>query len=575
MDRGTIINEIDAAQKRIEIDLVVENITILDVFQEELYVSDVAIYKDKIVGVGNFKGCGKKVIDGNGKYLTPSFIDTHVHIESSLVPPYHYAKTVVKHGVTTIIADPHEIANVAGKAGIDFMLSDAKESDVDIYFSLPSCVPATPFEQGGARLYSEDLEEYYSNRWVIGLGEMMNYPGVLTGDSEVISKIARARSHGKICDGHIAGISDDRLNAYIGAGISTDHECVTVQDAHERIKRGMHVLIREGTSTKDVEALIPAVNDKNSSMFAFCTDDRHLDEIVKEGTIQNNVRKAISLGMEAEKAYKLATHNAAKVYKIEHVGAIAPGYFADFLILDNLEEVKISSVYRKGEAVVENGVYREKIRPSYSTLTVPLRFDVEESDFDIPIKGDQKVNVIEIIPNTVVTKKIVEQVDVENGLFVASHSRKLSKLAVVNRYGSKNIGVGIIKGIDIKEGAIATTISHDSHNVIVLGTNSRDMKIAADSLKECHGGLVVVSGGEVLAKLELEIGGLMTNQPIETILEKMKKLHEGERLICGENNFHIFLTLAFMSLPVIPEIKLTEKGLFDVTQFKFIELIAE
>ncbi|MCX5773511.1 MAG: adenine deaminase [Fusobacteria bacterium] len=575
MDRGTIINEIDAAQQRIELDLVIENITVLDVFQEELYISDVAIYKDKIVGVGNYKACGKKVIDGTGKYITPSFIDTHVHIESSLVPPHNYAKTVVKHGVTTIIADPHEIANVAGKAGIDFMLSDAKESDVDIYFSLPSCVPATPFEQGGAKLFSQDLEEYYSNKWIIGLGEMMNYPGVLAGDSDVVSKISSARNYGKICDGHIAGISDDRLNAYIGAGITTDHECVTIHDAKERVKRGMHVLIREGTSTKDVEALIPAVNDKNCSMFAFCTDDRHLDEIMEEGTIRNNVRKAIKLGMKAEKAYKIATINAAKIYKIEYVGAIAPGYFADFLILDNLEEVAISSVYRKGESIVENGVYREKIRPSYSTLTVPLRFHVEEKDFDIHLEKGKKVNIIEIIPNTVVTKKIVEEVDIEKGQFVVSHSRKLSKLAVINRYGSKNIGLGIIKGIDIKSGAIATTISHDSHNVIVLGTNSYDMKIAAESLKESHGGLVVVSEGKVIGKLELEIGGLMTNQPIDIILNKMEKLHESMHTICGENDFHIFLTLAFMSLPVIPEIKLTEKGLFDVTKFQFMDLIAE
>lgn len=566
------IEQIKGASKSILCDLVIKNITIIDVFSQDSFLGDVALKNGYIVGIGNYEG--KDVIDGSGKYICPGLIDAHVHIESSLTTPKEYSKAALLHGVTTVVADPHEIANVMGIEGINLMLELSRNLPLDFYFMLPSCVPSTSFENSGAILKNEDLKPLYNEKRILGLGEVMDFPSVLNCEEDMISKIKTCLNNDKIIDGHGAGLTIDQLNAYCTANIKTDHECHLKEEVIDRIRRGMYVLIREGTVAKNLKELIKTVNIKNSSRFCFCTDDKHIDDLIKTGTIDSSIRFAINSGLTAPTAIQMGTLNSAQCYNLKNTGAIAPGYKGDFLILDDLNTFKINSVYKNGLLVVSHGVLLDntpnksnKIKHKNS-INIPA---IKKDDFKISTKDKTLLNIIEINPNKLESNHLKVNINSSMKEFVSSTEDDYLKVAVIERHNSTgNIGLGIIKGLKIKDGVIATTIAHDSHNIIVCGTSDEDMLLASESLKKIGGGIVVVHKGRILASIQLEIGGLMTDRPTKDILEDLDKLHSAIKIIAPEIDFNPFLTLSFLSLPVIPDIKITDRGLFNVVDFKFI-----
>ncbi|MCA0969792.1 adenine deaminase [Halobacillus litoralis] len=567
--------KIHASGKQKPADLVIRNARVLDVFNLGWFEGDVAIQDGKIVGIGEYEAL--QTIDAENRYLCPSFIDGHVHIESSMVPPTEFSKIVLPHGVTTVITDPHEIANVSGREGIQFMMDEAKKTELDIYFMLPSCVPSTPLENAGAVLKASDLEPFYNEDNVIGLAEVMNYPGLRDGDEDLLTKIVHAERHHKKIDGHLAGLPEDAINIYRTAGIHSDHECNTAEEAKQRLMRGMYVLMREGSSAKNLESLLPVVTPHNARRCLFCTDDKHLDELVEEGSIDHHIRVAVQSGIPVETAYQMASLNAAECYGLHEKGAIAPGYDADFLLIDDLEQVKISEVYKNGEAVVKNGNYLkdsiEKKAPNPElTSSVQLK-EVTEESLQIPISSEKEAHVIEVIPNRLTTNSLVEEVNVKNGKFQPSTEKDQLKLIAAERHhNTGNVGCGIVKGFGMKEGAMATTVAHDSHNIVAVGTNDQDILTAIESLKKMQGGMVVVNKGNVLAEVPLPIAGLMSEDSFENVHQQLHQLHEGIQALQFTGNFHPFLTLSFLTLPVIPSLKLTDTGLFHVDTFSHIDV---
>ncbi|WP_027410408.1 adenine deaminase [Anoxybacteroides tepidamans] len=564
------------AAKKERADVVVKNGKIVNVFTHEIEEGDIAIVDGVIVGIGQYEG--HAAIDAEGKYVCPGLIDGHVHIESSMVTPSEFARVVVPHGVTTVITDPHEIANVAGTKGIQFMIDDSEHVPLDVYIMLPSCVPATSFEHAGAVLTAQELAPFFSHERVLGLAEVMDYPSLLHEHSHMIDKLAAAISIDKQIDGHLAGLDRQAVNVYASANIKTDHECVTIAEALERIRRGMYVLIREGSVAKDLAKLIAAVNNHNSRRFLFCTDDKHLDDLIIEGSIDHNIRLAIQSGVDPVTAIQMATLNAAECYRLHTKGAIAPGYDADFLLVDDLQSFSITHVYKNGRLVAEDGkatFARTKPANIEPALTHSIHAQaVTEADLQIPLQNGQRANVIQIIPNHLHTKHLVAQVDVQNGAFQPSIEWDLLKLVVVERHRKLGIGVGIVNGFQLKKGAIAASIAHDSHNIIATGTNDDDIIAAIEHLKKIHGGLVVVEGDSVLADLPLEIGGLMTAKNYEDVLQSLQQIHHALAAIGATDEFNPFITLAFLALPVIPELKLTDQGLFDVKSFQLIPVQA-
>ncbi|MED3561940.1 adenine deaminase [Bacillus xiapuensis] len=575
MNKTFLKNKIAAAGGKIPADLVIKNGKIIDVFNQEIIAGDLAIKDGLFVGIGDYEGI--EIIDAGNRYICPGFIDAHVHIESSMVTPTEFAKAVLPHGVTTVIADPHEIANVSGIQGIQFMLDNSENLPLDVKIMLPSCVPATPFENSGAELLAEDLKDFYQHERVLGLAEVMDYPSLQNADDHIMDKILQTNEHKRPIDGHLAGLDKTAINIYRTAGIRTDHECTTATEALDRIRRGMYVMIREGSAAKNLTALIPAVNQHNARRFMFCTDDKHLDEIVEEGSIDHHVRMAIREGMSPLLAIQIASLNAAECYGLHQKGAIAPGYKADFLLLDDLETVNISEVYVSGKLTGRNGIYAGDSLKAYDpeeTLTKTVHIpEILEKDFQIPIGETISANVIGIIPNSIVTKKLEEKVQVIDGNFVPSLEKDQLKLAVVERHkNTGNIGLGIVKGFGFTNGAIATTIAHDSHNIVAVGANDRDLLAAIREIKELNGGCVVIKDGKVIAALSLPIGGLMSEKSFLTIHQKLKKINEALVQIGFNGNYNPFLTLSFLTLPVIPELKLTDLGLFDVGTFQHIEV---
>jgi adenine deaminase len=574
MPRNHLTKRISVASGRELADTVIKNGKIIDVFSNEIINGDIAIVDGYIVGIGKFEG--KNVVDANGRYVAPAFIDGHVHIESSMVTPTEFAKISLLHGVTTVVADPHEIANVLGVEGIQYMLDSSENLPFDFYFMLPSCVPATEFEHSGAILKAEDLQPFYQEPRVLGLAEVMNYPAVHNAEIDMLDKIIDAKKSGKKIDGHAAGLSANNLNVYMTAGIRTDHESTTTEQAKERLSRGMYLMIREGTVAKDLRQLISIVNDHNSRRCLFVTDDKHLDDLIRDGSIDHNIRLAIQSGISPITAIQMATLNAAECFGIDNKGAIAPGYKADFLLLDDLNTIKITAVYKDGQVCVENGVLVKEIKINYVKETNRLRNSVrfhELSEEQIHIHiTKSKANVIEIIPNSLLTRHIIEKVDIcERGFFQPSISKDHLKLAVIERHHlTKNIGLGIVKGLGLKSGAIATTIAHDSHNLIIAGANDFDMLVAANAIKEMQGGLIVVNEGKIIAAIELPIAGLMSNRPYLDVATSLNDLHLALETLGANKDFNPFLTLSFLSLPVIPELKLTDIGLFQVSKFEHI-----
>lgn len=579
MEKSQLIKRISVASGREPADTVIKNGKILDVFNGEIIEGDLAIVDGYFAGIGNFEG--KKTVDAKGRFVSPAFIDGHVHIESSMVTASEFAKVLLPHGVTTVVADPHEIANVLGASGIQYMLDSSENLPFDFYFMLPSCVPATDFENSGARLDAKDLKPFFQHPRVLGLAEVMNFPAVLQAEEDMLEKIMESKLAGKKVDGHAAGLSANDLNVYLSAGIRTDHECTTAAEAKERLKRGMYLMIREGTVAKDLKLLIPVINEYNSRRCLFVTDDKHLDDLILDGSIDHNVRKAISLGVASITAIQMATINAAECFGLEEKGAIAPGYKADFILFDDLKKIKISQVFKDGVPVVENGVLLTDIANTHQKevdfLTTTVHFeDVSAAQFQIPLKN-KRANIIEIIPNSLITSHIVQQVETcPNGFFQPSIKTDQLKLAVIERHHlTGNIGLGIVKGLGLKSGAIATTIAHDSHNLIVSGTNDEDILTAVNAMKEMQGGLVVVQEGEILASLKLSIAGLMSERSYQEVFSSLKGINQALEKLGASKEFNPFLTLSFLSLPVIPELKLTDKGLFQISTFTHINIKAD
>lgn len=564
---------IDYSIKNKKSELVLKNANIVNVFSHEIVKADVAIEKGIVVGIGSYDGINN--IDLNGKYITPGFIDPHVHIESSMVSPAEFAKAIVPMGTTTIITDPHEIANVCGLEGIEYILKSSEELPLCVYSMLPSCVPATDFENSGARLEAKDLEKYINHERILGLGEMMNYPGVINQDKIVTDKLELAKRYKKYIDGHIPNISNEGLNGYILSGISTDHECSTVEEMIEKISLGMYVMIREGSAARNLETLIKGVNINNYQRCLFCTDDKHPQDILKNGHIDNNIRLAIKNNIDPIIAIKMATINVANCYNLQNIGAIAPGYIADIVVVDNLEEFNVLEVYKDGKLVGKDKKALFETREiENSNVTNTVNIDkLTKEDLKINLEKDI-ANVIGLLPHNLVTEKLIRKVDVENGVFKFNQNVDILKLVVIERHtNKKSIGLGLVENFKLKNGAIASTVAHDSHNIIVVGDNDEDIINAVDEIKKIGGGLSISSNNEILGSLSLPIAGLMSDKDINYVSENLENmLSIAYEKLNVSKDIEPFMTLAFLALPVIPHIKITDKGLFDVDNFTFMEI---
>jgi adenine deaminase len=564
---------IDVAAGREKAELVLKNCRIVNVFSSEIIEGDIAIEGGKIAGIGNYDG--KREIDMEWKYASPGFIDAHVHIESSMVSPVQFASAIVPRGTTTVIADPHEIANVRGLDGIWYILDSSEEIPLNVFIMLPSCVPSTQFENSGAVLNAPELKELMGHSRVLGLGEVMNYPGVINAEETIIEKLRLAK--GKIIDGHGPIISGKELNAYVAGGIKTEHECSTVEEMQDRLRLGMHILIRQGTAAQNLKDLIRGVNRENMRRCLFCTDDKHPDDILQNGHIDNNIKLAIKDGIDPIAAIQMATINAAECYKLRNIGGIAPGYWADIVILDNLKDFNVLEVFKSGVQVGQNKKAlfdANSYKNDYSKVSDTVNAEkICVEKLDIKIKSDV-VNVIRVLPHSLLTKKAVRKVDTENGSFKFNKNLDILKMAVIERHkGTGNIGLALIEGFELKGGAIALTIAHDSHNLIVIGDNDKDMVLAANKVIEIGGGIAICTNGEVKGSLKLQIGGLMSIDSMEEVNHTLHKMLEvAYKELNMSREIDPFMTLAFMALPVIPEIKLTDMGLFDVNHFKFMEI---
>ncbi|WP_219839002.1 adenine deaminase [Paenibacillus sp. R14(2021)] len=567
---------IAVAAKHVPADLVITNGKIVNVFTGTVTEGDLAIADGVIVGIGSYEGI--EGYDAEGRYIVPGLIDGHVHIESSMLAPKEFAKVLLLHGVTTAITDPHEIANVAGAEGIDYMLSSAEQLPLDIFVMLPSSVPVTPFESSGAKLEAEQLQPYYAHSNVLGLAEVMDFPSVSNVEITMLKKLAGAQSH--LIDGHAAGMDRESLNIYMAAGIRTDHESISVEEARDRLELGMYLMIREGTVAKNLDAVLPAVTLHNSRRCVFVTDDKLLDDLVEEGSIDHIVRLAIKKGLAPVTAIQMATINTAECFNLRDRGAVAPGYLADFLVVDELDSLSIHAVYKRGLRIVDQGSVDEQAFPEISpmmSLSLPKlnAKELELKDLNLPLSADI-CNVIEIVPNQIVTHHRREAVDRQNGLFQTSIAKDQLKLAVVERHrATGNIGLGIVKGFQFSRGAIASSVSHDSHNIVIAGVTDEDMLIAFNELLRQQGGLVVVSDGEVLASLSLPVAGLMSERPYIELYQELKPLNQALSAIGAQETFNPFLTLSFLTLPVIPQLKLTDKGLFDFEAYRHIPVQAD
>ena len=575
MDGGhrMIADLIEKAKNINEVDFILKNGTIVDVFNLDTFQADVAIYKGYIVGIGQFESKGN-VIDVSNKFIIPGLIDGHIHIESTMVRPSEFSRALIQHGITTVVTDPHEIANVSGIEGIQFMIDDSKGSIVDILVKLPSSVPATPFENNGATLTSQDLQQLLDYDEVIGLAEVMDYPSVVNIEPDMMSKIKMCNEKKFVIDGHAAGLSDTELDIYSIASIRNDHEAVNAEEAVKRVQKGFNVLVREGSAAKDLIAILPAITEKNSTRFSFCTDDKHLDELVTEGTIDHAVRLAIKNGLDPLIAIQMATINNANCHRIENKGAVAPGYIADLLVVDDLHDLTIDKVIKNGKIIDTNNLHKvEKIEIPDSIMHSVNMQPISKNKLQIPLKEGQQANIIEILPGKLITRKRLDVVDVKDGYFQSNPEKDYIKMVVCERHHrTGNVGLGIVHGTKLKSGAIASTVAHDSHNIVAAGINDEDILIAIEHLRKIQGGLVIVQKGEIVAEVPLRIAGLMSDQPYEKVVEQLLHLHKQLEEIVYHQSQNLFMVLSFLCLPVIPDIKLTDKGLFDVKKFTHIHV---
>ena len=569
-------NIINVARGLEKADLVIKNANIMNVLSEEIHKGDIAICDGVIAGIGeNYSG--EKEIDINGAYVTPSFIDGHVHLESTMMLPKEFAKTVLPAGTTTVIIDPHEISNVLGLHGISFMHEAVKDLPMNVYTMLPSCVPATPFETSGFDLNSYDLSLLIDKPWVLGIAEMMNFPGVLNLDKNVMAKLELAKSRGKRIDGHAPYLSGKDLCGYIASGVKSDHECTTPEEAIEKLRLGVYVMIREGTAAKDLDALIPVLKTSNTRKCIFVTDDRHPADLKEH--INGMVRRVVEAGVDPIKAVQIASLNTAEYFGLKDLGAIAPGYKADLLVLPDLKTFKPDIVLKDGQVVAQDGKLAVEIPENDAIATrnsVNVRW-ITMDDFKIQTEGDgvKKVRALEVIPHQLITKSVISDVKVVDGNAISNVETDTLKICVIERHrATGNIGKGFVNGFNLKCGAIASTVAHDSHNMIVIGTNDFDMYTAAVALIKCQGGKVVVKDGEIISQLPLPIAGLMSDKEFDFVVEKCDELNKAAHSI-GCKLEDPFMTMGFLSLPVIPELKITDKGVFDTNKFDFVNIFED
>jgi adenine deaminase len=573
--RATTINSaaeemIRAARGELRVDLALTGGRLVNVFSGTISAPmTIAIHRGRIVGFGDYEA--ETVIDVEGNYVAPGFIDGHIHMESSMLSPLEFARAAFPLGTTSVVIDPHEIANVRGRAGIDYMLAADREIPLDIFVMIPSCVPATHLETGGAVLNAADIRDLIHRPNVLGLAELMNFPGVLAADGEMMEKLAAAE--GKMVDGHSPMLSGKDLSAYIIAGPSSDHECTTLDEAREKLEKGMDIMIREGSLAKNLAALLPLVTPANHHHFMLVSDDRLPQDLKNEGHLNGVIRKAIEWGLDPLIAISMATINPARHFNIRHRGALAPGYDADLVIFDDFRSFAIERVFKKGTLLAEKGV---PLFPRSRIDSAPIRNTVSIAPFSseslrIPARG-KDIHCIGVFANQIVTEHLTMAATIKDGFAVADPERDLAKIAVIERHkASGNVGLAFIKGLGIKRGALATTIAHDSHNIVVAGINDDDMIRAVERIVELQGGIVMIEGGQVRAELPLPLGGLMSDASFEEVAEKMEDLESMSRAL-GMSDHHSFLSLSFMALPVIPELKLTDRGLVDVKSFSLIGL---
>ena len=555
---------INAAAGREPADLVLKNATYVNVFANQLCTADIAVAEGLIVGMGTYSGTVEA--DMTGKIVLPGFLDAHIHLESSLVSPREFVKAVLPHGTTTVITDPHEIANVMGTDGIEYMLQATEELPVDVRFMLPSCVPATPLDESGAVLDYRAIDSFYDHPRVQGLAEMMNFVGIIAGDDQPVEKIVAAQAHHKKIDGHAPDLVGNDLNAYIAAGVYSDHECHDLNDAIAKLERGQFIMIREGTAARNLEALAPLLCDKYSERCMFCTDDKHPNDLLEKGHIDYIVKKAISLGADPITAVKVACHNAARYFLLNNRGAIAPGYLGDFVIIDNFQDFNIEKVYKKGELMVENGVVKEFQTPEIEQYLV----DRAHSTFHVgtltaeDFTEHRPRGIIGMVNGEITTTDAgySDRIDVEYDVL---------KIAVVERHkNTHHIGIGFLQGYGLKSGAVATSISHDSHNIIVVGTSEADMAAAVNRVVELNGGIVVWDGGQPIAEVPLAIAGIMSDEPLVDVNEKLETAKEKAFELGVSRGIDPFMTLSFMALPVIPSLRITTRGVFDVNSQSYV-----
>ncbi len=549
--------------------LALRNAQLVNVWTGEIYQTDIIVDGEYIAAVG--KGyAAEQEIDLHGRYVCPGFIDAHVHIESSLCTPPEFARAVLVHGVTTVVTDPHEIANVLGLEGIRFMLERAKHGPLNMYVMASSCVPATHMETSGARLEAEDLQPLLSHEWVLGLAEVMNYPGVVYGDEGMLDKLDLFKD--KVLDGHCPALTGKELNAYVTSGIGSEHECTTVEEALEKLRLGLTIFIREGTTTRNLKPLLPLVSPQNHTRICFCTDDRQPGSLIDEGSIDFMVRTAIAAGLDPIMAIRMGTLNTAQYFRLHDYGVIAPGKIADMVVFSDLQDLQAEMVFRSGQLVAQDGkMLSEKPPARKIDLRNTMNVRAEALDFSIAAEGAQ-IRVIGGLGDQVVTGHHIEAATVVDGQAVADSTRDILKMAVVERHqASGKIGKGFIKGFGMKRGAIAGTVAHDHHNLVVIGADDESMRTAVHALVEMGGGLVAVDGETVLGRLSLPVAGLMSEAPLEQVRREYDALIAHAQTL-GSTMPDPFMAMSFMALEVIPKLKLTDVGLVDVEQFKVVNL---
>ncbi len=553
-------------------ELLFKNARLVNVLSGEIHDANVAVDDGRVIGFGDYDA--KEIVDLAGAFLAPSLIDGHFHVESAMVTLPEFVRAVVPHGTGAMVIDPHEYANVLGMDGIRYVLESSKHLPIDFFIMLPSCIPATHLETAGARFTADDLKLMIADDRIAGIAELMNYPGVFLGMESELAKIEAGK--GKVIDGHAPGLRGKNLNAYALAGVRSDHESTEIEEAREKLRLGMHLLVREGSTERNLEHIIGLVTPENSANCSFATDDKLPGDLVREGHIDHSIRKAISLGLAPITAMQMGTINTARYYRLKNHGAIAPRFWADFIVMDDLEKMSILRVYKKGKLVAENGKYigekPAEVPQPRSTMNLSYR---APEDFELAANSVKKIRVIEIVPHQIVTKEAIEAPKIDNGKLVADPTRDILKLVVVERHrATGNVGVGFVRGFGLKHGALGSTVAHDAHNVVAVGTNDDDITAVVQALEQMRGGQVAIVDGKIAAALPLPIAGLVSDQPLESVIDKIAELNSAAAKL-GCKLDAPFMTLSFMSLSPIPELKLTDQGLVDAINLRLTSVIAE